>query len=128
MSHSVSSSFLGGGLSSAVFALTNPSSNPVDISNLAFAINIASFDMFTQDPSALAYGAPMNFTLAGGQSVNISLGDVAAGSMIVARGIGNFGDGAPDNFFAEFTTAVPEPGSSILVGSFLAGWASWRFG
>jgi len=59
MSHSVSSSFLGGGLSSAVFALTNPSPNPVDISNLAFAINIASFDMFTQDPSALTYGAPM---------------------------------------------------------------------
>jgi hypothetical protein len=100
VSQSVSSVFLGGGLSSATYALTNPSTNSVNISDLAFATGIASFDMFTQDPSALTYGAPMNFALAGGQSADISLGDVAAGSLVVARGIADSGDGSPENFFA----------------------------
>lgn len=126
-SHSLSSTFLGGGLSSAVFALANPSPDPVSITDLAFATTAASFDMFTQDPGALSYGTPVSLTVGGGGSTNISFGSVIAGSLVVVRGTADFGDGAPDNFFAAFTTAAPEPSPAVLTGSAAAFSAGLRF-
>jgi len=128
LANSVRSNYLGGGISSAIVDIANPlSTGSVSVSNLAFATDVEGFDMFADDPSTLTYGSPLAFTLAADQATSIALANVTAGSLVVAEGTADFGNGDVENFYAAFSTSpAPEPNYALPVAALLAGLVLWR--
>ena len=105
----------GPGIHSMMFFNPSPT-DTLYLNDIGFSFQ-PSFDLFAQDPSSLSYTSPTSFSIAPLQTVNISLGALTPGTVVVTDGTEQFGSSYVSEFYRVTPVPSPEPSCLLLLGS-----------